>query len=118
MPLLIAGVGKSEARIRAHELLEQVGLADRLNHRPGELSGGEQQRVAIARALISKPKLILADEPTGNLDPETSKSIMNLLLSLTMTYGGALVMVTHNLNLAHSCQKVLRIQDGLFLEEG
>ena len=86
-------------------------------HRPGEQSGGEQQRVAVARALVSSPKLILADEPTGNLDPQTSDTIMDLLLSLTSELGGALVMVTHNLSLARKCDRFLRLENGVFLEE-
>ena len=117
MPLLIAGVSERKARERANTILERVGLQDRLEHRPGELSGGEQQRVAIARALIAKPKLVLADEPTGNLDPATATSIMDLLLSLTEELEGTLVMVTHNLELAKRCQRVLRLQEGLFTEE-
>ena len=117
MPLLIAGVSERKARERANVILERVGLQDRLEHRPGELSGGEQQRVAIARALIAKPKLVLADEPTGNLDPATAASIMDLLLSLTKELEGSLVMVTHNLELAKRCHRVLRLQEGLFTEE-
>jgi lipoprotein-releasing system ATP-binding protein len=117
MPLLVSGVSRKEAIEQAKDLLQRVGLGDRLFHRPGELSGGEQQRVAVARALISSPKLVLADEPTGNLDPQTSSIIMDLLLSLTSELGGALVMVTHNTNLAHKCDRFLRLKDGVFLEE-
>ena len=117
MPLLIAGEHEKKARERAVSLLDRVGLKERLEHRPGELSGGEQQRVAIARALIAKPKLVLADEPTGNLDPHTATSIMDLLLSLTEELEGSLVMVTHNLELAKRCHRVLRLQEGLFTEE-
>ena len=117
MPLLISGRSKKEAYQRASELLQRVGLGERMFHKPGELSGGEQQRVAVARSLIASPKLILADEPTGNLDPQTSVDIMDLLLSLTSEIGGSLVMVTHNINLAQKCDRFLRLQEGLFVEE-
>ena len=117
MPLLVSGETAKEARVHAEKLLKRVGLGARFMHRPGELSGGEQQRVAVARALVSSPKLILADEPTGNLDPQTSDTIMDLLLSLTSEMGGALVMVTHNLNLARKCDRFLRLENGVFLEE-
>lgn len=117
MPLLVSGVRSHQAQETAEVLLARVGLAARMLHRPGELSGGEQQRVAVARALVSSPKLVLADEPTGNLDPQTSSVIMDLLLSLTSELGGALVMVTHNLNLARKCDRFLRLESGVFLEE-
>lgn len=117
MPLLVSGETAKEARVHAEKLLKRVGLGERFMHRPGELSGGEQQRVAVARALVSSPKLILADEPTGNLDPQTSDTIMDLLLSLTSELGGALVMVTHNLSLARKCDRFLRLENGVFLEE-
>ena len=114
MPLLVRGISQAEARKSASELLERVGLGERMKHLPGELSGGEQQRVAVARCLVGKPKLILADEPTGNLDPQTSKDIMNLLRSLTEEIGGSLVVVTHNMELARTCSRVLRLRDGTF----
>ena len=117
MPLLVSGESARDAQVLAQNLLNRVGLGDRFMHRPGELSGGEQQRVAVARALVASPKLILADEPTGNLDPQTSDIIMDLLLSLTSELGGALVMVTHNLNLARKCDRFLRLENGIFLEE-
>ena len=117
MPMLVSGVSRKEATEKAKDLLQRVGLGARLHHRPGELSGGEQQRVAVSRALIVSPKLVLADEPTGNLDPQTSSVIMDLLLSLTSEMGGALVMVTHNVHLARKCDRFLRLKDGVFLEE-
>ena len=117
MPLFIGGAKPAWAQKEASILLDKVGLADRLHHKPGELSGGEQQRVAIARALVAKPKLILADEPTGNLDPATSDRIMALLLGLSLDLGGTLVMVTHNTLLAKKCQRTLRLEEGLFEEE-
>lgn len=117
MPLLISGRSKKEAHQRAVDLLLRVGLGGRMYHKPGELSGGEQQRVAVARSLITSPKLVLADEPTGNLDPQTSVDIMDLLLSLTSEIGGSLVMVTHNISLAQKCDRFLRLQEGVFVEE-
>lgn len=96
----------------AKEALERVGLAQRANHRPTELSGGEQQRVAIARALVKNPPLILADEPTGNLDSRTSVEIMNILTSLHVEQKITLVMVTHELDIAKFCQRVIRLRDG------
>ena len=117
MPLIIGGAGRAKAEGEAASLLEKVGLADRMYHKPGELSGGEQQRVATARALVVKPKLILADEPTGNLDPATSDRIMALLLGLSLDLGGTLVMVTHNTQLAKKCQRILRLEQGVFQEE-
>ncbi|MEC7985857.1 MAG: ABC transporter ATP-binding protein [Myxococcota bacterium] len=117
MPLIIGGESAGHAQSEASMLLEKVGLGNRIYHKPGELSGGEQQRVAIARALVAKPKLILADEPTGNLDPATSDLIMGLLLSLSLDLGGTLVMVTHNTVLAQKCQRMLRLENGTFKEE-
>ena len=100
LPQMIAKADGSAAETRAKELLEQVGLAERLEHRPFELSGGEQQRVAIARALANKPKLLLADEPTGNLDPETSEQVFSLLLKTIESEGSAALIATHNMDLA------------------
>ena len=113
MPLSIAGVSPAEAHIRGRNLLEKVGLGHRIHHKPGELSGGEQQRVAIARALIHQPDLILADEPTGNLDPQTASSILGLLLELRTEVTGALVMVTHDHNLARTCSRRLQLVNGV-----
>jgi putative ABC transport system ATP-binding protein len=100
LTLTFSGVSRLERRRRAIELLEQVGLADRLSHRPFELSGGERQRVAIARALSNRPQLILADEPTGNLDDDTATAVMGLLESLPSEHGCTLIVVTHNRSLA------------------
>jgi len=111
MPLLLQGL--ADARERARELLVRVGLEDRLEHRPGELSGGEQQRVAIARALVARPRLILADEPTGNLDSRTGDRVFELLAELGTDVGSAILMVTHNEQLAGRCGRVLHMVDGL-----
>ena len=108
-----AGINKAQARQRALSLLEQVGLADRASHMPLELSGGEQQRVALARALIHDPALILADEPTGNLDRMTGAQIMDLLFGLSCTRELALVMVTHAPETAALCDRVLELHEGL-----
>ena len=112
MPLLIAGAGAAEAERRAQGLLEEVGLAERTTHKPGELSGGEQQRVAVARAVAQKPRAILADEPTGNLDPATSADVHGLLMRLNRDHGISLVIVTHNLDLAGLTDRVLRLENG------
>jgi putative ABC transport system ATP-binding protein len=100
-------------RARAMEALEKVGLADRAKHRPTELSGGEQQRVAIARALVKKPPLILADEPTGNLDSSSGKEIISILTTLHKEQGVTMVMITHDTDIAHYCQRIIHIKDGL-----
>jgi len=99
-------------RKRAMEALTSVGLSDRANHRPTELSGGEQQRVAIARAIAKKPPLILADEPTGNLDSRSGEEIISILTSLHAEQGITLLMVTHNANIAHHCQRIIHLMDG------
>jgi lipoprotein-releasing system ATP-binding protein len=112
MPGLIRGLSKKELEIRASALLEEVGLKDRAAHRPGELSGGEQQRVALARALILDPKLILADEPTGNLDSATSSQIHDLFFAINKQRGTTIVVVTHNLALAASMPRVVTLKDG------
>jgi len=114
IPALIAGYSKAKSAEMASAILSQVGLEDRLKHRVGELSGGEQQRVAIARALIMGPKLLLADEPTGNLDKATGDEITKLLLSLNKNRGLALIIATHNLELAHKMSKQLYLVDGRF----
>jgi len=112
MPALIQGVRRSEAYARARALLERVGLGDRLDHRPGQLSGGELQRVAIARALVQSPKALLADEPTGNLDPATAAEVHQLLLELNRERGTTLVLVTHNEELARLAHRSLRLYQG------
>ena len=116
MPLLIAGTKRSQAEGRAHELLTDVGLAHRVTHRPGELSGGEQQRVAIARALVASPRLLLADEPTGNLDMKTSEEVHQLLYSIQEKTGISLVIVTHNEKLAAGMKRIIRFVDGKIVE--
>jgi lipoprotein-releasing system ATP-binding protein len=112
MPLLIAGQSRAQARIPAVEILTEVGLEPRLEHKPGALSGGEQQRVAIARALIQKPRLLLADEPSGNLDRRTSEEIFALLERLHCSHNLTMVIVTHNDQIAAQMDRVVRIEDG------
>jgi len=112
LPLLARGKSKKEALQEAIHWLGEVGLADRSTHRAGELSGGEQQRVSIARALITKPKLLLADEPTGDLDNQTAEALFSLLESLHASYGLTSILVTHNMPLARRCDRVLRLAHG------
>jgi lipoprotein-releasing system ATP-binding protein len=112
MPALIAGQSRSEASRRAGDLLQEVGLGHRLGHKPGELSGGEQQRVAIARALVMSPRLLLADEPTGNLDSRTSDGIYRLLNQLHEKHGLTMVIVTHSETLAGRLDRIVRMEDG------
>jgi lipoprotein-releasing system ATP-binding protein len=112
MPALISGVGKKTARQAAETILDRVGLKDRLTHRAGELSGGEQQRVALARALVQRPAILLADEPTGNLDRMNSDHIHNLLMELNQEMGMALVVVTHNMELAALVSRRVTIFNG------
>jgi lipoprotein-releasing system ATP-binding protein len=112
MPALIQRVPKAEARRRAEAVLQEVGLADRITHKPGELSGGEQQRVAVARALILEPDLLLADEPTGNLDTETGKKIEDILIDLNRTRRITLIVVTHNPSLADRMSHQIGLRDG------
>lgn len=108
-------INRREMRARALELLARVGLSDRVSHMPMELSGGEQQRVALARALINNPALVLADEPTGNLDSKTGSQVMGLLFELSSVNKSALVMVTHSMQSAALCDRILEIQDGLLV---
>lgn len=112
-PLLIAGVAAADATARARELLESVGLAHRLEHRPAALSGGEQQRVAVARALVARPALILADEPSGNLDAHNGELLHDLFVDLTRRTGTAAIVVTHNPLLAARADRVLSLQGGV-----
>ena len=112
MPLLIARVPAGEAMARARSLLLELGLSDRLEHRPGALSGGEQQRVAVARALVQSPRALLADEPTGNLDQETGDRLFDLLKRLNREREVSVVLVTHNERLAAACDRTLRLQGG------
>ncbi len=112
LPGLIAGRARKDMDRRARYLLEEVGLSDRATHRPGELSGGEQQRVAIARALALEPKLLLADEPTGNLDSATSDSIHDLFFQINQSHGTTIVVVTHNPGFANSMPRIVYMKDG------
>ena len=112
MPALIQRIPKGEAKRRAAAILGEVGLGDRITHKPGELSGGEQQRVALARALILEPEILLADEPTGNLDTETGKKIEDMLLALNRTRGITLIVVTHNPSLADRMSQHIGLRDG------
>ena len=113
MPCLLAGWSRAEAQDRAQHMLESVGLAERRTHRPGKLSGGERQRVAIARALVLSPKVVLADEPTGNLDPRTAGAVEDMLLQLNSEAGTALILVTHNEELARRLAKRADLVDGV-----
>jgi len=112
IPQLLAGVKRAEAVVRAGQMLDRLGLGHRLNHRPSQLSGGEQQRVAVARALINKPLLVLADEPTGNLDEHTSEKVLAQFLELVRGQGSAALVATHNERLAARMDRVLRLHDG------
>ncbi len=112
IPLTLAGVSQSERQARAKEMLEKVGLGHRLDHYPSELSGGEQQRTAVARALIHKPSLILADEPTGNLDSHTGEEVMTLLKALNREQGITLIVVTHDAEVAAYADRVVHLRDG------
>ena len=116
LPQLIAGVSPKQARQRAEELLAQVGLSERMTHRAGQLSGGEQQRVAIARALANQPTVLLADEPTGNLDPNTADSVFETLLSLVRQTGLSALIATHNPELATRMDRQVTVQNGVLLD--
>jgi len=113
MPLLIGGTDPAEAEAKAVDLLGKVGLAKRLTHRPAKLSGGERQRAAVARALIHRPALVLADEPTGNLDTHTGEQVYELMLELNREMGTSLVLVTHDPKMAARAQRVMQLKDGV-----
>ena len=115
MPMLIAGARGTDARARAIEILTDLGLGDRLHHRPAELSGGQQQRVSLARALVNRPAIVWADEPTGNLDDESSKQVTTLLRELNRKYAQTMVVVTHDADVAARCDRTLRMKDGQFV---
>ncbi|MEK9498020.1 putative ABC transporter ATP-binding protein YbbA [Photorhabdus sp. P32] len=117
LPALLRGESENNSRKQAVELLEQLGLGKRLKHMPAQLSGGEQQRVALARAFSSQPKILFADEPTGNLDRQTGDRIADLLFSLNRDYATTLILVTHDSRLAARCQRCLRLIDGKLREE-
>ncbi|MFZ5966138.1 MAG: ABC transporter ATP-binding protein [Bacillota bacterium] len=117
LPMLYAGMNRKERREKAEELLELVGMADRMNHLPNELSGGQKQRVAISRALSNEPAIILADEPTGALDSDTGRMVMDLFHKVHETKGTTIVLITHNHELAEETQRIVTIKDGRILDE-
>ncbi len=117
LPMLYAGVPGGERTRRAKEWLERVGMGERMKHQPNELSGGQKQRVAIARAMVNEPALILADEPTGALDSQTSRTVMDLFHEMHNTYHKTIVLITHNPELANECERVLTLRDGLIVGE-
>jgi putative ABC transport system ATP-binding protein len=117
MPMMVSGVSLAERRKRAKWLLEQLGLGDKIWKRPSELSGGEQQRVAIARALANNPKLILADEPTGNLDSRNARIVVDLLKRINREMGVTIVVVTHNMEVAAETEKIIYLRDGVVVKE-
>jgi lipoprotein-releasing system ATP-binding protein len=116
LPQMVRGLKKSDATARARELLGYLGLKDRVSHRPGELSGGEQQRVAIARAVANAPRILLADEPTGNLDPRTSERVFSALNQLVRASGLAAIVATHNMELAARMDRRVTLRDGMVVE--
>lgn len=117
VPLELRGKKTSDVQLEAEKLLHDVGLGERMSHYPAQLSGGEQQRVAIARAFINKPKILFADEPTGNLDTETGERIEDLLFDLNKASGTTLVLVTHDLSLAEKCQRIIRLKNGKIFKD-
>jgi len=117
LPLIYAGLNPRERRRRAKDILEAVGLEDRVHHMPNELSGGQQQRVAIARALVNEPSIILADEPTGNLDSTSGKEVMEILQRLNQERGITVILVTHDPRIGHHAQRILHLFDGKVLRE-
>ena len=117
VPIELRGDGGLQAEATARELLERVGLSDRRNHYPVQLSGGEQQRVALARAFMNEPKILFCDEPVGNLDGENAKAMIELIFNLNREMGTTLVLVTHDLDLAHRCQRIIRLKGGLMISD-
>ncbi len=115
IPQIIAGIDRATAKSRANEMLSWMGLSERATHRPGKLSGGEQQRVAIARALAASPRVLLADEPTGNLDPETADEVFSVLMQLARGAGLAALVATHNPDLARRMDRIVRVDNGLLV---
>jgi putative ABC transport system ATP-binding protein len=115
MPLLACGLKARDARPRAIEMLQQLDLGDRLHHRPSELSGGQQQRVSLARALVTRPAIVWADEPTGNLDAEGSRQVTNLLRELNRRFQQTMVVVTHDAEVASACDRTMKMRDGQFV---
>ena len=113
MPMVYAGVSAHERTQRAEELLEMVGMGDRMNHLPNELSGGQKQRVAVARALANQPEILLADEPTGALDSQTGRMVMDLFHELHRTHGKTILFITHNPELADECSRTVTMKDGV-----
>jgi putative ABC transport system ATP-binding protein len=116
MPLLVSGVRPTEARKQALAALDQVGLGDRVHHRPMELSGGQRQRVTIARALVNNPAIVWADEPTGNLDSQTAQEIVELMRTLNHERGQTFIIVTHDAQIGEQCNRIVRMRDGLIVE--
>lgn len=117
LPLIFRGISRKEREERGKEMLETVGLADRMYNRPNQMSGGQQQRVSIARALINKPKIIFADEPTGNLDSKTTEEILELLIGSARQNNSTLVMVTHDSNVARRADRTIHLKDGMIIKE-
>ncbi len=117
MPMMYGGVPKRERSRRAKKLLETVGMADRMKHKPNELSGGQKQRVAIARAIANDPSIVLADEPTGALDSQTSRIVMDIFHELNRNMGKTIVLITHNKALADECDRIVTLKDGMIINE-
>jgi len=113
IPMLLSRVNPSAAKKKARSLLETVGLGERLTHRPGKLSGGERQRVAVARSLVTRPSVVLADEPTGNLDSKTAERLHELIFELSKTMEQTFIIITHNMDFASRCDRILTLSDGL-----